>query len=44
MVIKYSGDIVKFESEAREAAKKMEEASLKAEFARKNMFSVINFL
>ena len=40
LVIKYSGDVVKFEKDAKEAAKKMEEASLKAQFARKNMFNV----
>jgi hypothetical protein len=42
MVIKYSGDVVTYEKDAKEAAKSMEEASLKAQLARKNMFSVKN--
>jgi hypothetical protein len=40
LVIKYAGDVVNFEKDAKEAAKKMEEASLKAQFARKNMVTV----
>jgi hypothetical protein len=37
-ITKYSGDVVKFELKAKEMSQKMEEASLKASFARKNMF------
>jgi hypothetical protein len=40
MVIKYAGEVVTHEKEAKDASKKMEEASLKAQFARKNMFNV----
>jgi hypothetical protein len=40
LVIKYAGDVVKYEKDSKEAAKKMEDASLKAQFARKNMFNV----
>lgn len=40
LVIKYAGEVVNFEKDAKEAAKKMEEASLKAQFARKNMVTV----
>lgn len=43
LVIKYSGDVVQYEKDAKEAAKKMEEASIKAQFARKNMFNVLLF-
>ncbi len=44
MVIKYAGDVVKFEKDAKDAARKMEEASLKAGFARKNMFNVLCYI
>lgn len=44
LVIKHAGDVVKYEKEAKEAARKMEEASLKAQFSRKNMFNVNNFI
>lgn len=40
LVIKYAGDVVTYEKDAKNAARKMEEASLKAQFARKNMFNV----
>jgi hypothetical protein len=39
-IIKYAGDVAKFESEAKESAKQMEEASLKATLARRNMVEV----
>ncbi len=37
---KYSGDVVKYEMKAKEMAQKMEEASLKSIYARKNMIKV----
>jgi len=40
-IMKYSGDVVKFEMKAKEMAQKMEESSLKANFARSNMIKVI---
>ena len=40
IVIKFASDIVKFEGEAKESAKKMEEAALKAQIARTNMINV----
>jgi len=40
LVIKYAGDVVNYEKDAKDAARKMEEASLKAQFSRKSMFSV----
>lgn len=40
-IIKYSGDVIKFESEAKESAKQMEDATLKASIARRNMVDVI---
>jgi hypothetical protein len=43
LVIKYAGDIVKYEESAKESAKKMEEASLKAQLARTNMINVISY-
>ncbi len=45
LVIKYAGDVVKYERDSKGAAMRMEEASLKAQFARKNMFNVskVNF-
>jgi hypothetical protein len=42
IVIKFAGDIVKYEEEAKENARKMEEASLKAQVARTNMINVIS--
>lgn len=39
-VIKYAGDIVKYETDARDEAKKLEEASIKAQIARNNMINV----
>jgi hypothetical protein len=44
MIIKYSNDVVNSENEAVKAAKQMEEASLKALFARKNMVNVSKLL
>ena len=44
MIIKYSNDVVNSENEAVKAAKQMEEASMKALFARKNMFNVSKLL
>jgi hypothetical protein len=44
LIIKYTNEIVTSEGEAVKAAKEMEEASLKALFARKNMFSVLRQL
>jgi hypothetical protein len=41
LVIKYAGDVVNYEKDAKDAARKMEEASLKAQFSRKSMFTVI---
>ena len=41
MLIKYSGDVVKYEQDARTEARQMEDASLKAMIARRNMFNVI---
>jgi hypothetical protein len=41
MIIKYSNDVVDSENDAVKAAKQMEEATLKALFARKNMVNVI---
>ncbi len=41
LIIKHAGDIVKFEKEAVEASKKMEEASIQAQIARTNMITVI---
>jgi ATP-dependent RNA circularization protein (DNA/RNA ligase family) len=41
MIIKYTNDVVNSENDAVKAAKQMEEATLKALFARKNMVNVI---
>ncbi len=40
LIIKNAKDIIKFEKEAVEASKKMEDASLKAQIARNNMITV----
>jgi hypothetical protein len=40
MIIKYTNDVVNSENQAVKAAKEMEESSLKALFARKNMVNV----
>jgi hypothetical protein len=40
IVIKFAGEIVKHEDDAKEYAKKMEEASVKAQVARTNMITV----
>jgi hypothetical protein len=40
LIIKYAGDVIKSEVDAKEAAKNMEESSLKAQFARRNMVNV----
>lgn len=39
-IIKHSNEVMEREKEAHEAAKKMEEASLKATIARNNMVAV----
>jgi hypothetical protein len=39
-ITKYSTDVVKYEMKAKEMAQKMEESSLKANFARRNMIKV----
>ena len=39
-ITKYASEVAKFELEAKDAARKMEEASLKAQFAKKKMFEV----
>ena len=39
-ITKYATDVAKYELEAKNAARKMEEASLKAQFAKKKMFEV----
>lgn len=45
LIIKQAGDVVKYEKEAVEASKKMEEASLQAQIARNNMITVfINYI
>lgn len=41
-ITKYATDIAKFEIEAKDAARKMEEASLKAQYAKKMMIEVRN--
>jgi hypothetical protein len=41
MIIKHANEVVKYEKEAKDASKLMEEASEKAQIARKNMISVI---
>jgi len=41
VIIKHANEVIKHEKEAKDAAKNMEEASLKAHIARKNMISVI---
>jgi len=41
-ITKYANDIAKYELEAKAAARKMEEASLKAQFAKKKMYEVNN--
>jgi len=40
LIIKHANEVMTHEKEAKEAAKNMEEASLKAQIARKNMISV----
>jgi hypothetical protein len=40
-IIKSTGDVIKYEREAIEAAKIMEEASIKAHIAKENMMNVI---
>jgi hypothetical protein len=40
-IMKYSGDVVNYEMKSKDMAQKMEEASLKAQLARQNMFKVI---
>ena len=40
IIIKQAGEVVKYEKEAVEASKKMEEASIQAQLARNNMNSV----
>lgn len=40
LIIRHAGDVVKFEKEAVEASKKMEEASIQAQIARTNMITV----
>lgn len=44
IIIKHASEVVKHEKEAKEAARNMEEASFKAQFARNKMISVILFL
>ena len=39
-ISKFAGDVVKDELEAKSAARNMEEASLKAQFARREMLQV----
>lgn len=41
IIIKNADEVMKQEKQAREAAKNMEEASFKAQIARRNMISVI---
>jgi|LauGreDrversion4_2_1035121.scaffolds.fasta_scaffold112074_3 hypothetical protein len=41
-ITKYANDIAKYELEAKAAARKMEESSLKAQFAKKKMYEVNN--
>ena len=43
MMLKYSGEVVKYETEARSIAKNMEEASMKASISRRRMFNVLRF-
>ena len=43
-ITKYASDVAKFEIEAKNAARQMEEASLKAQFAKKKMFEVKRLL
>jgi len=40
LIIKHAGEVVKYEKEAIDASKKMEEASIHAQFARNNMLTV----
>ena len=44
IIIKEAGNVMKFENEAIEASKLMEEASFKSQIARNNMISVNYFL
>jgi hypothetical protein len=39
-LIKQAGDVVKFETEAKDSAKKMEDAAMAANVARKSMMNV----
>jgi hypothetical protein len=43
-IIKSTGDVIRFEKEAIEAAKIMEEATIRAHIAKENMMNVINKL
>jgi hypothetical protein len=39
-LIKFAGEVVKYENEAKDSAKKMEESSMAANIARKSMMNV----
>jgi len=44
LIIKQANEVMAHEKDAKEAAKNMEEASMRAQIARKNMMTVIHII